>query len=184
MKRIVVGITGASGSIYGIRLLEVLRELKLECHLVVSRTGLEVIKYETGYDASALKQLAAWHDIGDLFAPIASGSFRSDGMIIAPCSMHSLGAIAQGITGNLMTRAADVMLKENRPLILVTRETPLNKIHLANMAKVMDAGARLVPASPGFYHKPTSLQEIVDFVVGKAMDSLGLEHNLFRRWGE
>jgi flavin prenyltransferase len=184
LKRIVVGITGASGSIYGIRLLEVLKELELECHLVVSRTGLEVIKYETGYDTSALKQLAIWHDIDNLFAPIASGSFRSDGMIIAPCSMHSLGAIAQGITGNLMTRAADVMLKENRPLILMTRETPLNKIHLANMAKVMDAGARLVPASPGFYHKPTSLQEIVDFVVGKAMDSLGLDHNLFKRWGE
>ncbi len=183
MKRIVVGITGASGSVYGIRLLEVLQELQLESHLVVTRTGLKVIEYETGYTDWELKELAQWHDIDDLFAPVASGSFRTDAMIIAPCSMHTLGAVAQGVTANLLTRAADVMLKENRPLIMVTRETPLNKIHLANMSKVMDAGARVVPASPGFYHKPVSIEEIIDFVVGKALDSLGIEHSLFKRWG-
>lgn len=178
-----MGITGASGSVYGIRLLEVLQELQLESHLVVTRTGLKVIEYETGYTDWELKELAQWHDIDDLFAPVASGSFRTDAMIIAPCSMHTLGAVAQGVTANLLTRAADVMLKENRPLIMVTRETPLNKIHLANMSKVMDAGARVVPASPGFYHKPVSIEEIIDFVVGKALDSLGIEHSLFKRWG-
>ncbi len=182
--RIVVGITGASGSIYGVRLLEVLNELGVECHLVVSSTGLEVVKYETGYDASRLKSLARWHSVDDLFAPIASGSFRTGGMVIAPCSMHTLGAIAQGVAGNLLTRSADVMLKEGRPLVLVPRESPLNRIHLNNMLKALDAGARLIPAAPAFYHRPSTVEELVDFVVGKVLDNLGLEHNLFRRWGQ
>ena len=122
--------------------------------------------------------------MGDLFAPIASGSFRTDGMVVVPCSMRTLGAIAQGVTENLLSRAADVMLKEGRPLLLVPRESPLNKIHVANMLKVMDAGARLIPASPAFYHRPASVEDLVDFVVGKLLDALGLEHHLYRRWGE
>ncbi len=182
--RIVVGVTGASGSVYALRLLQVLKELGAESHLVVSRTGVEVVKYETGVDVEGLKALAVWHDAGDLFAPIASGSFRTDGMVIVPCSMHTLGAIAQGVTENLLSRTADVMLKEGRPLLLAPRESPLNKIHVANMLKVMDAGARLIPASPAFYHRPASVEDLVDFVVGKLLDALGLEHNLYRRWGE
>ncbi len=182
--RIVVGITGASGSVYGVRLLQVLKELGVDSHLVVSQTGVEVVKYETGVDVRGLRDLAVWHDVGDLFAPIASGSFRTGGMVIVPCSMHTLGAVAQGVTENLLLRAADVMLKEGRPLLLAPREAPLNKIHVSNMLKVMDAGARLIPASPAFYHRPSSLQDLVDFMVGKLLDGLGLEHNLYQRWGE
>lgn len=184
MENLVVGVTGASGSVYAIRLLQVLKELGLAAHLTVSKPGLEVVKYETGFDRGALEHLAVWHEVDNLFAPIASGSFRSDGMVVLPCSMHTLGAIAQGVTDSLLLRCADVMLKEGRPLVLVPREAPLNKIHVANMLKVMDAGARIIPASPAFYHKPATIDDLVDFVVGKVLDNLGIEHNMFRRWGD
>lgn len=183
MQRVVVGITGASGSIYGVRLLEVLKQLKVESHVIVSKMGIKVVKYETGYSPESLKGLACWHDVDDLFAPVASGSFQSGGMVVVPCSMHTLGAVAQGVAGNLLLRAADVMLKEGRPLVLVPREAPVNKIHVSNMLRVLDAGARLIPASPAFYHQPSTMEELIDFLVGKILDNLGFEHNLYKRWG-
>lgn len=194
MKRILLAITGASGSIYGLRLLEELLRGGHRVTLVASESGLEVCRYETGVelsDAAALAQraeapagLLAIRDAADLWAAEASGSAAPDSMIIAPCSMGTLGRIAAGISGNLIERAADVMLKESRPLILVPRETPLSAIHLENMLKLSRAGAKIVPAMPAFYHKPATMDELTDFVVGKVLDQAGISHALFKRWGE
>ena len=198
MKKIVVAITGASGSVYGLRLVEEL--LKADCRvtLLLTRAGLEVLRYETGLEwegtTSARKQLMRdyfggshkldHYDIEDLFAPVASGSSAPGAMVIAPCSMGTAGRIAAGIGGNLVERAADVALKEHRELILVPRETPLNQIHLENLLRLSRAGARIVPAMPAFYHRPKKIEELVDFVVGKILDSLRIPHQLFQRWGE
>jgi 4-hydroxy-3-polyprenylbenzoate decarboxylase len=198
MKQIIVAITGASGSVYGLRLTEEL--LKADCRvaLLLTKAGLDVLRYETGLEwegtTSARKQLMRdyfggskkldHYDEKDLFAPVASGSSAPDAMVIAPCSMGTAGRIAAGGGENLIERAADVVLKERRHLVVVPRETPLNLIHLENLLTLARAGAQILPAMPAFYHKPKKIEELVDFVVGKILDSLGIKHRLFQRWGE
>lgn len=198
MKQIVVAITGASGSIYGLRLTEELLKAGCRVVLLLSRSGLDVLRYETGLEwegaCPARKQLMRDYfgddkrlehfDENDLFAPIASGSSAPAAMVIAPCSLGTAGRIAAGLSENLVERAADVVLKERRELILVPRETPLNQIHLENLLTLARAGAQILPAMPAFYHRPKTIEALVDFVVGKVLDSLGIEHELFQRWGE
>ena len=190
---ILLAITGASGAIYGLRLAEELLRSGQRITLVASDSGAEVCRFETGValdDADALKQ--RWRlpeasltlrGANDLWAPEASGSAAPEAMVVAPCSMGTIGRVAAGISGNLIERAADVMLKEARPLILLPRETPLSSIHLENMLKLSRAGARIVPAMPAFYQRPVTIDDLVDFVVGKLLDQLGISHSLFRRWG-
>ncbi|RLE66718.1 MAG: hypothetical protein DRJ47_01755 [Thermoprotei archaeon] len=181
--RIVLGITGASGVIYGIRLLETLVSFGHEVYVIVSSAALKVMELETEYTMDYIHQLATKvYGQDDLTAPLTSGSFKFDVMVIAPCSMNTLAAIAHGLESNLILRTASVALKEKRKLILVPRETPLSIIHLENMLAVARAGAVVLPASPGFYHKPTKLMDLVDHIVGKILDQLGIEHNLYRRW--
>ncbi len=198
MKQIVVAITGASGSIYGLRLVEELLRADCRVVLLLTRSGLEVLRYETGLKweggPSAQKQLMRdyfggsnrldHYDEGDLFAPVASGSSSPDAMVVVPCSMGTAGRIANGVSDRLIERAADVVLKERRELILVPRETPLNQIHLENLLRLSRAGAHILPAMPAFYHLPKKVEDLVDFVVGKILDSLGIPHQLFQRWGE
>lgn len=181
--RIVIGITGASGSIYGVRLIEVLQAAGCETHVVVSESGWQVLEYECGLTKAELAgRVGCLYDVHNIAAAIASGSFKTDAMIIAPCSMRTLGGIANGIADSLLLRAADVILKEGRPLLLVPRETPLNAIHLENMLKLARLGVKIVPASPGFYHRPQTIPELVDMLVGKICDQIKLEHDLFERW--
>ena len=182
--KILIGICGASGVIYGIRLLEVLSGIKnIETHLIVSPAGEQTIEIETKYRASELKALAHYcYQINDIGACLASGSFRHDGMIIAPCSMKTLSSVAHSYSDNLLTRAADVTLKERRRLLLMVRETPLNLAHLKNMVSVTEMGGIILPPIPAFYHKPHTIEEIIDHSVGKALDLFNIEHNLFNRW--
>lgn len=181
--KFVVAITGASGVVYGKRLLEILKERDVETYLVTSRVADEILESELGIKVNDLKNLAKAHYLeDDLTAPITSGSFLVDGMIIVPCSMKTLAGIASGFTDNVVLRAADVVLKEHRRLILVPRETPLNPIHLENMLKLARLGVTILPAMPAFYHRPRSIDDLVDFVVGKILDSIGVEHNLYQRW--
>jgi 4-hydroxy-3-polyprenylbenzoate decarboxylase len=192
----IVGITGASGAIYGVTLCRQLLAGGFHLHLVISDAGWRVLKEELGWDAahrveslnkafeSALVEgLMTYHPLNDIGASIASGSFRCAGMVIMPCSMGSLANIASGASTNLLTRAADVMLKEGRPLLLVPRETPLHAIHLENMLKLARLGVKIIPAMPAFYNNPQTLDDIVMFLVGKVMDSMGITHNLYKRWG-
>jgi 4-hydroxy-3-polyprenylbenzoate decarboxylase len=196
-KHWVVGITGASGAIYGITLCRRLLEAGFQLHLVVSDAGWRVLKEEAGWEVSkrtdaldaafgeaVTEGRLIYHPLGDIGASIASGSFRCEGMVVIPCSMGSLAAIAHGTSTNLLTRVADVMLKEGRPLLLVPRETPLNAIHLENMLKLARLGVRIIPAMPAFYHGPQTLDDIVGFLVGKVMDNMGITNNLYNRWGE
>lgn len=188
MGNYILGITGASGVIYGHRLLEEILGNGHTVHLVVSNTGRQVLEHEVGNDWQAL--LARYkgspqlieHDIDDLFAPIASGSFAVDGMAVTPCSMATLSEIAHGNAKNLLVRAADVTLKERRPLILVPREMPLHGIHLENMAKADRTGALILPAMPSFYSHPQSVKELIDTVVGRVLDHLHIKNHLFKRW--
>ncbi len=182
-KKIVIGITGGSGVVYGIRLLEILRKSGVETYLVVSPSASITIKAETDYKPEYLEKLATrTFRFNDISAPTSSGSFLFDAMVVIPCSMHTLGAIASGTADNLITRSAEVALKERRSLILVPRETPMTLIHLENMVRVAGAGAVVVPAMPAFYHRPQSVDDIVNHLVGKVLDLLGVEHDLFKRW--
>ena len=181
--RIIVGITGASGSIYGIRLIEVLKKSNCEVHAVVTKSGWKVLQYECGIDQDRMKTLVdQLYEVENIGAAIASGSFKNDAMVIVPCSMKSLGSIAAGISDNLLTRAADVTLKEGRQLVIVPRETPVHAIHLENMLKLARLGVKVIPASPGFYHRPKTMQDLIDMLVGKICDTLHVEHDLFERW--
>jgi 4-hydroxy-3-polyprenylbenzoate decarboxylase len=181
--RLIVAITGASGVVYGKRLLEVLQEKKVETYLIVSKAAENVVEHELELTKRELKKLANHvYDINDLTAPIVSGSFKTDGMIVIPCSMKTLAGIAHGYSDNIILRAADVMLKEKRKLVLVPRETPLSVVHLRNMLDLASQGVLVVPAMPAYYHKPEKIEDIIDFVVGKTLDQLGIEHELFKRW--
>lgn len=185
-KRIVLGVTGASGGVYALRLAEVLAGRgDVELHVTVTDAARRVLAIEHGAGVATFSALGARvHDAEDMAAPVASGSFRHDGMIVCPCSMASLAAIAGGVGSSLVHRAADVCLKERRPLVLVVRETPLNRVHLENMLRAHDAGAIIMPACPGFYHRPQHAQDLIDHLVGRMLDQLGLENDLFARWGE
>ena len=181
MKRIIVGISGASGAIYGIRMVEALRGLA-ETHLIVSHAGRETISLETSFGIGEVEAMAGFvHKIDDIAAPISSGSFRTDGMIIIPCSIKSLSAVANSYTENLMARAADVTLKERRRLVLAVRECPLHSGHLKLMVRASEMGAIIFPPVPAFYYRPESLDEVVNHTVGKILDLFNLEHP-FRRW--
>ncbi len=182
---LVVGITGASGVIYGVRALEVLRELGVSTTLIMSRAAETNLALETEYTAEQVRALAgAAHPPEDLAAGPASGSFLTRGMLIAPCTIKTLSAIANSYTSELLARAADVQLKERRPLVLMVRETPLHAGHLELMARCARLGAHILPPVPAFYHRPRSIADIVDQSVGKALDLLGIDHDLFRRWGD
>jgi len=178
-----VAISGASGVVYGKRLLEMLQDKKVETHLIVSKAAEKVIEHELEITKEDIEKLAVHsYDIDNLSAPTVSGSFKTDGMIIIPCSMKTLAGIAHGYSDNLTLRTADVTLKEKRKLILVPRETPLNVIHLRNMLELAQQGVTIIPAMPAYYHKPQNIGNIIDYVVGKVLDCLGIEHALFKRW--
>jgi len=184
-RRVVVGISGASGTIYGIRLLEVLRDTPIETHLVMTEAAKRVAESETTYTAAQVEALAdAVYSNDEIDAPISSGSFITVGMIVAPCSIKSLSAIAHSYDDTLLVRAADVALKERRKLVLMVRETPLHLGHLRLMAEVTENGAVVLPPMPSFYNQPATIADIVDQTVGKMLDQFGLDPHLFRRWPE
>lgn len=183
-KRIIVGITGASGVIYGIRILEELREKNYEVHLIVTEAAKENIKYETEYNIGQIEKLAdVIYDNKNMAAAISSGSFLTEGMIIAPCSVKSLSGIANSFNNNLLIRAADATLKEKRKLVLLIRETPLHLGHIKLMENAALMGALILPPVPSFYHRPNTIKDIIDHTVGKVFDYFAIEHNLFKRWG-
>lgn len=184
-RRMVVGITGATGIAYGVRLLRALRELKIESHLVVSKAGEMTRAYETDMSSDDLRRLAdVVYAPGDIAAPIASGSFRTMGMIIAPCSVRTMSDIAHGVTSGLISRAADVCLKERRRLVLMLRETPLHAGHLKSMLAVTEMGGIIAPPVPAFYAKPESLDDMVTHSIGRVLDLFDLDLKAFARWGE
>lgn len=185
--RITVAFTGASGIIYGKRLVEFLLENNIDVDLVMSSASGIISKYELGLNQEELKKSFSdkglvFHNEMDLEASISSGTYKSTGMVICPCSMATIGQIASGLSNNLIGRAADVTLKEKRPLILVPRETPLNLIHLRNLVELAESGAVVLPAMPGFYHNPKSLDELVNFIVGKILDMLDIKHSFYKPW--
>ncbi len=196
MKSFIVAISGASGGIYGLRLIEELLLSKYRVYLCVSEQALSILKTETGVSwhgrsASDIERKiqkyfssknVKYYNNDNLYAPISSGSFLSDGMFVVPCSMKTLAGIANGYAKNLIERSADVMLKEGRKLVLAPRETPFSAIHLENMLKLAKLGVKIVPPVPAFYYKPKNINEIVDFAVGKILDNAGIRHNLFKRW--
>ena len=184
MKRLVVAITGASGAMYGIRLLQWLREsAQVETHLMISDAGVLSMHYELDMKRKDVEALAdVVHSVRDVGACVASGSFQSEGMIIAPCSMKTLGSVAHGLCDNLITRAADVMLKERRRLVLMVRETPFNLAHLRNMTAVTEMGGVIFPPLPALYQRPQSVSEMVDHTVGRVLDLFAIEHALVPRW--
>lgn len=182
--RLIVAITGATGAVYGVRLLEVLRNIPdVESHLLISEAGVLNLYQEMDLKRKDVEALAnVVHNVRDIGASIASGSFLSDGMIIAPCSMKTLAAVAHGLSDNLITRAADVVLKERRRLVLMVRETPFNLAHLRNMTAVTEMGGVIFPPLPGFYHRPQTIAEMVDHTVGRVLDMFALPHDLTPRW--
>jgi 4-hydroxy-3-polyprenylbenzoate decarboxylase len=181
--KILLSIGGASGSIYGIRLIEELKKNNIELHLIISDSAKKIISHETNIKyENLIKKADFYYENNDLFAAPASGSFPLDAMIIAPCSMKTLSAISNGYTDTLTSRAAICMLKEGRKLILLIRETPLDYAGIKNMLNAKKAGATILPAMPAFYHKPKKIDDLVDFVVGKALDQLNIKHTLFKRW--
>jgi flavin prenyltransferase len=195
-RRVALSITGASGAVYGLRVLEELvRDSSLEVHLTISPSAQKVLAIEHGinldlhnFKAAALKipnaERAVYHPYDNVAAPMASGSFRVEAMAIVPCSMGCVGAIAHGISDDLIQRGADVMIKERRPLVIVPRETPLSAIHLENLLTLSKLGVTVLPASPGFYGKPQKVSEMVDFIVARVLDHMGVDHALGPRWGE
>lgn len=189
MKKIIVGLTGASGSIYFDRLVQFLSVEEIELHLIASQMGEKVFEYETGTTLS--NRIDCWsknrgkivlEDNHNLFSATASGSAGFDGMVIIPCSMSTLAMISHGTTETLLTRAADVMLKERKKLVVVPRETPLSTLHLKNMMQLSQYGATILPAMPGFYGHPNTMDDLIDFVVGKTLDGLGIKNNNYHRW--
>ena len=183
MRNIVVGISGASGVNYGIRILETLKDKEFDIHLIITNSAEKIIEIESEYDLDYIKSLATYtYNEKDFTAPIASGSFNNIGLVIAPCSMKTLASISNGVTDNLLTRAADVCLKEKNKLVLVTRETPLNRVHLKNMLEANDAGACILPACPGFYSKPSSIDDLFNIIAGRALDIMGINTDIYRRW--
>ncbi len=184
-KRIVIGITGSSGVIYGIEILKELAKRDWETHLIISEPGKRNIILETEYQVKDVESMAhKVYDDDDLGAPLASGSFLTSGMIVAPCTIKTLSGIANSYTENLLVRAADVTLKEKRKLVLLVREAPLHKGHLKLMYRAADMGAHILPPIPSFYHHPKTIDDIVHQIVGKVFDYFGIEHDLFERWGE
>jgi len=184
-KRIVVGISGASGVTYGIRLLNLLKETEYETHLIISEAGILNFEIETAYKPAEVKAMASYvYDPRNMTAALASGSFLTEGMVVVPCTIKTLSGIANSYNENLLVRAADVTLKEKRKLVLVVRETPLHKGHLRLMTMAADMGAHILPPVPSFYHQPKTIEDIIDQTIGKIFDYLGIEHNLFKRWGE
>ena len=184
-KKIVVGISGASGVVYGVRLLSALQENKVETHLVISNSGEKNIQIETDYNIDEVKQMASFvYDNKNMAAKVSSGSFLVDGMVVVPCTIKTLSGIANSYSENLIVRAADVTLKEKRNLVLVVRETPLHKGHLKLMMKAADNGAHILPPVPSFYHYPKTIDDIINQTVGKILDYFDIKHDLFRRWGD
>lgn len=189
MKKLIVGLTGASGSVYFLRVAELLSRQEIELHLVASGQGEKVLEYETGVKLK--DRLPLWRqgpakvlleDNRNLFSAVASGSFRCDAMAVVPCSMSAAASIAAGVTETLLTRAADVMIKEKRTLVLVPRETPLSPIHLKNLYRLSRLGVTILPAMPAFYGRPESVDDLVDFIAGKTLDAIGIENSSYRRW--
>jgi flavin prenyltransferase len=185
-RRLIVGLSGASGAIYGIRLLQILHERPdIESHLVCSKAAERTIAEETDWAVKDVKAMASVvHPIADIGASIASGSFRTEGMVIIPCSIHTAGAVASCISDTLLTRAADVCLKEGRRLVLVVREAPLHRGHLRTLTTAADSGAIIVPPVPAFYSRPETLDDVINHTCGRVLDLFGISHRLVRRWGE
>jgi 4-hydroxy-3-polyprenylbenzoate decarboxylase len=183
LPRVVVGITGASGSIFGIRVLERLREFAVETHLVISPWGARTLEHETAYSVAEVRELAdVVHKPNDLGAAVSSGSFLTEGMIIAPCSVKTVSALASGYTDGLLSRAGDVTLKERRRLVLLVRESPLSAVHLRNMVTLAELGAVVLPPVPAFYNHPQSVEDVVDHIVTRALDQFGLHSQSTPRW--
>ena len=183
MRRIIVGITGATGAVFGVRVLEALTAAKVETHLVLSRWGQQTVEHEMGLTVAELHGRASVaHGTGNMAATISSGSFRTDGMVIAPCSMRTAAAIAHGYGENLVHRAADVVLKERRRLVLVPRETPLSEVHLENLLRLARMGVIIMPPVPAFYNRPASVDDIVNHIVARVLDQFGIDAAFARRW--
>ncbi len=183
-KRLVVAMSGASGVIYGIRLLELMKDMPYETHLVISQAAKLNIEIETEYQPAKVEAMADFsYNYRDMAASLASGSFLTEGMVVIPCTIKTLSGIANSYTDNLLVRAADVTLKEKRKLVLVVRETPLHMGHLRLMTQAAEMGAHILPPVPSFYHHPKTIQDIIDQTIGKVFDYLGIEHELFKRWG-
>ena len=181
---LIVAITGGSGVIYGVKLIESLNSLNLETHLVISEWGEKTIKIETNIDIDYVKNLATrYYDNKNMAAPISSGSFKTKGMVIIPCSMKTLASIANGLDDSLISRAASVCIKESRKLVVVPRETPLSRIHLENMVKLSGLGVTILPAMPGFYSHPNTIDDLLSHIVGKVLDQFDIDNNMFKRWG-
>jgi 4-hydroxy-3-polyprenylbenzoate decarboxylase len=184
-KRIVIGISGASGVIYGIKMLSLLQEKDFETHLIISESGRQNIEIETSYKADEVAGMANYtYDNKDVGAALASGSYLTEGMVVVPCTIKTLSGIANSYTNNLLVRAADVTLKEKRRLVLVVRETPLHVGHLRLMTRAAQMGAHILPPVPSFYHQPKTIDDIIHQTIGKIFDYLSIEHNLYKRWGE
>ena len=185
MKRLVMGISGATGAIYGIRMLEILKETEIETHLIITNAAKRTILLETEFEIKYVESLATYvYDVENIGGVVASGSFATEGMVVIPCAIKSLSAIANSYNDNLLIRAADVTLKEGRKLVLVVRETPLHKGHLQLMLRAAEMGAVILPPVPAFYHVPKTIEGIIDQTVGKILDIFNIEHHLFKKWDD
>lgn len=180
--KVVIGVTGASGAIYAYTLVRMLHQLQIQTAVILTDMGVKVMAYECGVTVDQIKQYTSVYDDHDLFAPVASGSYHADAMVVIPCSMNTLGSIANGLGDTLLTRAASVTLKEQRKLVLVTRETPLSPISIENMLKLANIGVCIMPASPGFYHKPTELWQLVEGICARVLDQLGIASEFGKPW--